>query len=475
MVKTAAAGATGSSSGMLRPPTGAKTRVRTGVAISPVSLVAADVRLRGTADGAWRAALEPPSPDTASWPSLARALGELGASLGVSDGTLAVSLLSPLIEVRRLDLPPLKADELQQLLSRNAARYFVNARGPQVVGAAPTVRRGRGAPVPVVAAATSARLVAAIHAAASESGWTIESIAPAEGAWAGAALETWPVLARQSAYALIASADRTDVLQLENGRLVAVRRFRAGAADGAMIADTIGSTARVGIAGDAEPRKELAAALSLHGISVLPSGGGAARGMGGDGPDLLAAQFAGAEIGPVMRSEARVAGERTRARSAAWWMIAASAALLAAAAGVQYWGVRRQLRMVRAERARLRPELNTTLLGRTTVDAAYAQLAALDTLDRTAPQWSATIATLSQTIPDEAHLAAIRTRGDSLIVDGLADHAARVFDALSKTRGLTDVKSAASVRRAAEDGGGAKEHFTIAARVEQPAPRKGAP
>ena len=305
--------------------------------------------------------------------------------------------------------------------------------------------------------------------------WTIESIAPAEGAWAGAALETWPVLARQSAYALIASADRTDVLQLENGRLVAVRRFRAGAADGAMIADTIGSTARVGIAGDAEPRKELAAALSLHGISVLTSGGGAARGMGGDGPDLLAAQFAGAEIGPVMRSEARVAGERTRARSAAWWMIAASAALLAAAAGVQYWGVRRQLRMVRAERARLRPELNTTLLGRTTVDAAYAQLAALDTLDRTAPQWSATIATLSQTIPDEAHLAAIRTRGDSLIVDGLADHAARVFDALSKTRGLTDVKSAASVRRAAEDGGGAKEHFTIAARVEQPAPRKGAP
>jgi Tfp pilus assembly protein PilN len=137
--------------------------------------------------------------------------------------------------------------------------------------------------------------------------------------------------------------------------------------------------------------------------------------------------------------------------------------------------VRRQLRMVLAERARLRPELNTTLLGRTTVDAAYAQLATLDTIDRTAPRWSATIATLSQTIPDEAHLAAIRTRGDSLIIDGLADHAARVFDALSKTRGLADVKSAASVRRAAEEGGGAKEHFTIAARVEQPAARKATP
>ncbi|MGH7621548.1 MAG: PilN domain-containing protein, partial [Gemmatimonadaceae bacterium] len=238
-------------------------------------------------------------------------------------------------------------------------------------------------------------------------------------------------------------------------------------------------TARVGVVGDAEPRKELAAALSLRGVSVMSPAGGS-RGNGGSGggagvPELLAAQFAGAEIGPVLRSDDRVAGERMRARSAAWWMIAASAVLLAAAGGVQYWGVRRQLRLVRAERARLRPELNTTLLGRTTVDAAYAQLAALDTIDRTAPQWSSTIATLSQTIPDEAYLAAIRTRGDSLIVDGLADHAARVFDALSKTRGLADVKSAASVRRAAQEGGAAKEHFTIAARVERPAVRKAAP
>ncbi|MGH7622844.1 MAG: hypothetical protein ACREMU_10930, partial [Gemmatimonadaceae bacterium] len=277
MVKTSA----GSRSGMPRSPTGAKTRTRTGVAISPTSFVAADVRLRSAADGAWRATLEPPAPDATSWPSLARALAELAAALGTSDGTLAISLLSPLIEVRRLDLPPLRPDELQQLLSRNAARYFANARGPQLVGAAPTVRRGRGAPVPIVAAATSARLAAAIHAAARESGWTIESIAPAEGAWAGAVLEAWPVLARRSAYAVIASVDRTDVLQLENARLVAVRRFRGGAADGEMIADTVGSTARVGVVGDAGPRKELAAALSLRGVSVMTPASGSMRGNGG--------------------------------------------------------------------------------------------------------------------------------------------------------------------------------------------------
>ncbi|MFI5230534.1 MAG: PilN domain-containing protein [Gemmatimonadales bacterium] len=443
-----------------------KTRIRTGVAISPTSIVASDVRFRGGADPAWRATLEPFPADAAAntgWPSLAGALAELAAALGTSEGRLAVSLLPPLTEVRRLDLPPLRPNELQQLLARNASRYFVNPRGPQIVGAAPTVRRGRGAPVPVVAASASARLVAAIHAAAEQAGWTVESMMPAEGAWAGAALELWPVLARQSAYALIASDDRTDVLQLENGRLVAVRRFRAGAADAAMIADTIGSTARVGVAGVTVPRKELAASLALHGVTVATPSGSSAR--AAEDPTLLAAQFAGGDVGPVLRSEARAADERNRTRTAALWVVAAAAVLLVAAAGVQYWGVKRQLRLVRAERARIRPELEATLLGRTTVDAAFAQLAVLDSIDRASPRWSAVIARLSQTVPDEAYLAALRVRGDSLVVDGLADHAARVFDALAQTRGLAEVKSAASVRRAAQAGGGAKEHFTIAARV----------
>jgi hypothetical protein len=40
-----------------------------------------------------------------------------------------------------------------------------------------------------------------------------------------------------------------------------------------------------------------------------------------------------------------------------------------------------------------------------------------------------------------------------------------VFDALAKTRGLVEVKSAASVRRELQEQGGAKEHFTIAARA----------
>jgi Tfp pilus assembly protein PilN len=105
------------------------------------------------------------------------------------------------------------------------------------------------------------------------------------------------------------------------------------------------------------------------------------------------------------------------------------------------------------------------MVGRNTVDAAYRHLATLTAIERTSPQWSGVIANLSESVPDDAYLSAIRGRGDSLLVDGLASHAARVFDAVEKTSGLVDVRAAAAVRRELQDDGKALEHFTIAARA----------
>jgi len=79
------------------------------------------------------------------------------------------------------------------------------------------------------------------------------------------------------------------------------------------------------------------------------------------------------------------------------------------------------------------------------------------------------IASLTDALPDDAHLLALRTRDDSVVVDGVADHAARVFDALEKADGLTGVRAAAAVRREIQEGGAdALEHFVIAARVVPP-------
>lgn len=442
---------------------GARNRIRTGVALSATGLCAADVRLRGDGAHGWRAALEPPNGD-AAWPSLASALADLARALGADAGTLSVSLMPPLIEVRRLDLPPLRDDELHRLLTRNASRYFVNARGPQALGASRLAGRKRGGPAPVVAAAAPARLVAAIRAAAEQSGWTIESIAPAETAWSAGARTLWPGFARGEAYVVVAHEDRTDLLQLDNGELSAVRRFRAGAVDAAMIADTLGPTARVGIAGARAARLELSTSLGQLGVRTVASGGEGA--VSAERGDLLAAQFAGERGGPVLTSEEAAARDDARTTALAWTLAGIAAALLLTSAGLELWGVKHQLRSVRDERAALRGQISATLVGRTTLDATYRQMAALATIERTAPRWSAVIAQLSEAVPQEAYLTAIRTREDSLIIDGLGEHATHVFDALATSRGLVDVRSAAPVRRETQDDGRALEHFTIAARVE---------
>src|SRR5690242_8108532 len=132
-------------------------KILTGIAISATELCAVDIRLRGASDRVWRAPLDAPPTEGANWPSLASALSGLARELGVTGGRLAVSLMPPLAEVRQLDLPPMREEDLTRLLSRNPARYFVGARGPQIVGASAPIRRARGETSPVIAAAAPAR------------------------------------------------------------------------------------------------------------------------------------------------------------------------------------------------------------------------------------------------------------------------------------------------------------------------------
>ncbi len=452
----------------MNPAANPRARYRTGIALSPTQLCAVDMRLRGTGDRAWRAALEPPASDTNSWPSLANAFLELARSFGEQrGGTLVISLMPPFTEVRRLALPPLASDELQRVLSRGASRYFVGARGPQVVGATIASRRRRGELLPVVAAAASARLVDAIRSATESAGFAIESIAPAESAWASAALALWPAFSRQSAFVVLCQEDRTHLLELDGKRLVGVRRFRAGSADAQLIADTVTPGARIGIAGEARARHELAAALNVYGVNASVASGSGEWSSVSERPELLAAHFAGGSAGPVLRAENDVVTERAGARRLAWRIAGAAAALLLLSAGIELWGVKRQLAAVRAERERLRPEIASTLVGRSTVDATYRELSALNAIERSSPHWSSVLVTLSESVPEEAFLTAIRAREDSLIIDGMAPHAKKVFDAMQSTSGLLDVKASAPVRRETQDDGVSLEHFAIAARVER--------
>jgi hypothetical protein len=461
---------------VVTPAAGDRT-VRVGVALSATELCASDGRLRGDRIGAhgFRMPLDAMNGDTnggvATWPSLTTALRELGAALGVAGGTLDVALSPPLAEVRVIELPPLGEAELQRLLARNAGRYFVAARGAQVVGTSVPARRKRGAPVPVVAAAAPLRLIVAIREAARDAGWTVEIVAPAETAWAGAATVIWPALARRDGHVLVTHDERTDLLQLENGRLAGVRRFRAGAADAAAVAEALIPPAgaaqprsSVVAFGRTAPRDELARALSALGVAVTPPPAEWAERAAS--PERIAALHAGAEDGPVLRTVADQETRREHARRATMIVVATAAALFVLAAGIELWGVKRQLADVQAQRAALKPQLATTLVGRMSVDGAWSRLSELTAAERDAPRWSVVLARLSEHLVSDAYLTGFRGRGDSVVIDGLADRAALVFNAIERTPGLSGVRAAAPVRREAPaDGGDPMERFTLAARV----------
>ena len=147
----------------------------------------------------------------AAWPGLAaRAMRR---TPGMAGGGLAVALLPPLVEVGRLDLPPLDGAELTQLLSRNAGRYFVGARARssrgvlrRAAGARPRAGSDGAAPGDRRAASGGARRRLAVAL-----------VTPAEAAWAAGALRSGP-RSRAAAHVLVHEVDRTVLLELDDGR-----------------------------------------------------------------------------------------------------------------------------------------------------------------------------------------------------------------------------------------------------------------
>jgi hypothetical protein len=431
----------------------------------------------GTSPGdPWRLALAIEGGGNGATAALGETLRQLNSAAGGAGGRLSVVLLPPLTEVRTIPLPPLREEERRRLLERHAARYFVSARVPQVVGTLTRDRvrggeeQARGGE-PVVAAAASHALVSAIHAAAADAGWTVDAVLPAEAAWSAAALAIWPETAHGTAHLLVSHEGRTDVLRLEDGRLAAVRRF-PDAHDASALADALAenlaarASARVFALGATGARETIEGALRMQGVRVTaPPSDWAERAAE---PDGLAARFAAFAIGPVLKSEEARAAERHAASRVALGLGAAAAALLVVAAGVHLWGVRREVSALRAERATLRPQIQASLVGRSSVETAWRQIAALARDSRTAPRWSALLAELAAHLPDDASLTTLRVRGDSVFLDGSATHAAPVFDDVARTPGLEGVRATAPVRREDAEGGDPLEHFSLGAKLARP-------
>jgi hypothetical protein len=432
-----------------------------GVTLSASELSAVIPRASGNRPTVWRTALAARDGDAASWPSLTDAFRALAREVGGQPGSLHVALLAPLSELRVVEVPPLPEPELHQLLVRNAGKYFVSAIGPQVIG----VSRVSGGPC--LAAASSAMLLHAVHAAARDAGWRVDAIVPAECAW-GAAVQSFVERGATSAQLIVAHDAQYTLLQVERARISGVRRLRRTTADQARLADACHAQGvPVFLVGHAASRDTMEAALQARGVPSRVPGTLAPELLAA--PEALAAAYVSAALPPALRTEGERLQHAHAARRLAVRLAGVAALLLLSAAALQLWGVQRELAGVRAERDAIRPQLSATLVGRTTVETAFQQLTTLAAAERAAPRWSAVIAGISEQLPMESYLTGFRGRADTVGVDGLARAAARVFDAMERVPLLTDVRASAPVRRETTAEGDALERFQLSA-LRRPMP-----
>jgi hypothetical protein len=403
-----------------------------GVALAPDRICVAVPARRGEEGDAWCQPLDPAGVSAGGWPELQEVLTELRERPGSAAGSLHVALLPPLVQARRIELPPLARAELRGVLTRDAARYFLGAREAQVVGVEPLETR-KGAASPVFAAAAPERLVQAVLSAAREAGWTVAAVVPAYAAWAAAAVASRPELRRGAGTAVVRAGALIEVVHLREGRPVLVRRF-PGAAD----------------PGEALARADDGAPV----VQLDP-----------DASALLAARFAPRAPGPVLLPESVHAARRGSSRRLTASLVAAAAACLVVAAGLELWGAGRELAAVQARRGELRESVATVVRARGMVDGMSARFARLDALEAGTPRWSVVLSTLAHHLPADAHLTSVRAAGDSLLLEGKARRALGVMEALQKTPGIAQVRPVAPIRRELHESGPTVEHFVLSAHL----------
>ena len=440
---------------------------RLGIALAPDRLWA----VRGGMVGSRAARREDPriralAPlgDGTAWPDLAAALAELRAEMGGRGGTIAIALL-PLVQLRRLDLPPLGDQETQHVLSRGAARYFVGVREPQSVSVSRILRRWRRTGA-VIAAATPTRIVSAIVAAAEEAGWRVSAIAPAHAAWVAAARADAPRLAGKSARLVVLRDEGTELIRIDGGAISATRHLaRAGAwieqlAD-ALVEQGDGDGPLPALAAGGGPRRrELVAALNARGITV--AGGDGGMDAAGDSPEATAAAYALAAAEQFDLLPPRIHVERRRRTRLSTAVVAGVAAVaLMVTAFAQLWGTRRELAAVKAERARVKSAVGQVIDARRVIEDIERRLAALAPYEAGATRWSSVIAQLAAHLPRDAHLLSLAGSGDTVAVEGIALRAPGVVRAMQRAPGIDSVV-ASRIQYDISDSGASTHRFELA-------------
>lgn len=439
------------------------SRVRLGVAIGD-DVVVAVVRSGGASQAA-SVSLQWPERQDGVAAALAAAFNELAAKLKEATGRelegarATVALLPPLADARLVPLPPLRPREAEAVIRRDAARHFVGGAVARAVAVLPTqAGPGDTDSRPVLAAASPVSTLEAVRAAAAGPGWAVEAIVPAHGAWLAGPESGWRGDGARAVFA--ASADTVHVMRLDGDSLVTVRRVPASLAAEVVAAAGPGP-GRAIVCGEQGRRESLSRAVAGAGWTLADD---AARSRSAAEVAALRAHRSPLELVPPSLTAERWRRSRTLGRR----LTAAAVVLLAFAAAIEYWGVRRELDTVRARRAEIHADVAPLLAARDSITGMESKVATIREIEEQAPRWTRALFDLALLLPSDAYLTSIRTRGDTLVIEGSGASAGEAIQALRRSGSLKDFRLEGIVERELEDGSTAVERFRLSARLKPP-------
>jgi hypothetical protein len=383
----------------------------------------------------WVRALTP-TPDGDSWVDLADALSELHEIAGSARAELYVALMPPFASVRRLELPGVSEREAAQVTSRDPSRFLPTHGQALVVEVEGTGWR-RASPFLLVVVPRPT--IEAIGAAAQESGWTLRGVVPAQLAWASA---------RAS------SPGPNDIVVVLESHVEIVRACRGA----------VRAIRRIAGAPEATTSSALRASAARHDVELSED----ALVLSSPLDAAIAAAEAARVAGPALLPEAARSIVRHNQRRGMLVRFAAAAALLAVAGGLTTWGLSRERANVAAERARIHGAVTQARAVRESLAALNARLAAVRSLEQSAPHWSALVTTLADKLPSDAFLLSLSASGDTLHLGGGATRPAPVFDALAAIEGVRSVRPEGPIRQEVRAAGATSEHFVLAALLAPP-------
>ena len=366
--------------------------------------------------------------------AIREAAAELKRLIGLKQrASLSVAILPPIAKVRRVALPRMSNDDLRLALTTNVHQYFMDVGEAPLCGAAIRTRRERRATRPVVAFAADSAAVDRIIAGLKTERWTIDRIVPAQCAWTSSAIRLNPRSVRGRVRVGVRLRDELDVLELESGSLVGVRRHRVAAStcrpdmrvDWLLTGDRAGQTFAILAA---------AGARAARRFEIVPAG--------------------------VRRARA------TRDRKASIVLIILACANLIGAAAEYRSRLQHQLAAIAAQRSALRPRALLALASRDSAEALSERTSAIQRLDRSASRWSAVLSRVAIALPEDAELRSIRADADSLAIEGSSAEASRVVLALQRTPGVKTTRMTSPIVRETLDSEKPIESWRLELRID---------